>query len=383
MSDAVLLHLTTPAEWRAAQDSGVLVPPSLADLGFVHLSRPAQVHLPAARLFPGRRDVVVLVVDPARLTAPVRDEPGVPGDPASMRFPHLYGPLPTAAVVAVLPWRPAVVADLPSPGDAAARARALAVSLPTRRAAEVRDLRGGFAVLEPAFPHSRTDNRLLLTGPADADAVESTAAALAGEAGWPDQAVTLLSPEDGPVAGELGRRGWTVSPAVVMARRLDGAGTQPVDGPVAEVVAQAEVHGLRASSWREELAGTVDDLEEVVGQLVGREHRNDRVVRVLDLAVRADGRVVAAGQLQVDGATAAVDAVLTEPAARRRGAGDAVLRRAVQLAGEAGCDLVVLDAAALDWPRHWYARRGFTVVGRSWDVARAAAHTGARTDSSR
>jgi GNAT superfamily N-acetyltransferase len=80
--------------------------------------------------------------------------------------------------------------------------------------------------------------------------------------------------------------------------------------------------------------------------------------------------VVAAGQLRIDGATAAVESVLTEPSARRRGAADAVLRRALQLASGAGCDLVVLQAAALDWPQHWYARRGFAPVGRSWDVVR-------------
>ena len=93
MSTSVLLHLTTPAEWRAALTAGAVVPPSLAEVGFVHLSTPEQVHLPAQRLFPGRRDVVLLVVDPARLTDPVRFEPGVPGDPTGMRFPHLFGPL--------------------------------------------------------------------------------------------------------------------------------------------------------------------------------------------------------------------------------------------------------------------------------------------------
>jgi uncharacterized protein (DUF952 family) len=97
-----LLHLT-PAAWRGALAVGAVAPPSLAEVGFVHLSAPAQVHLPAERLFPGREDVVLLVVDPARLHHPVRREPGVPGDPASMRFPHLYGPLPTSAVVAVVP----------------------------------------------------------------------------------------------------------------------------------------------------------------------------------------------------------------------------------------------------------------------------------------
>jgi uncharacterized protein (DUF952 family) len=103
-----LLHLIQPADWQAAVEAGEVRPPSLADVGFVHLSTPDQVHLPAARLFPGRRDLLLLVVDPERLGDPVRFEPGVPGDPAAMRFPHLYGPLPVAAVVAVVPYEPGV-----------------------------------------------------------------------------------------------------------------------------------------------------------------------------------------------------------------------------------------------------------------------------------
>jgi uncharacterized protein (DUF952 family) len=44
----------------------------------------------------------------------VRFEPGVPGDPASMRFPHLYGPLPVTAVVRTVRWpEPRGAGDLP------------------------------------------------------------------------------------------------------------------------------------------------------------------------------------------------------------------------------------------------------------------------------
>ena len=78
--------------------------PSLESGGFVHLSTPDQVQLPAERLYPGRRDLALLVVDPARLTDPVRFEDGVPTDPGGMQFPHLYGPLPVSAVVAVVPY---------------------------------------------------------------------------------------------------------------------------------------------------------------------------------------------------------------------------------------------------------------------------------------
>ena len=65
----VLVHLIEPAAWRAALAEGAVRP---GDGRFVHFSTPEQVHLPAGRLFPGRQDLVLLVVDPARLTAPVR-----------------------------------------------------------------------------------------------------------------------------------------------------------------------------------------------------------------------------------------------------------------------------------------------------------------------
>ena len=108
----MLLHLCTVEDWATATSRGGVDP--VPGVGFVHLSTPDQVHLPAQRLFAGQDDVLLLVVDGTRLTDPVRYEPGVPGDPASMRFPHLYGRLPAAAVVRAVPWpRPRTAADLP------------------------------------------------------------------------------------------------------------------------------------------------------------------------------------------------------------------------------------------------------------------------------
>ena len=101
-----LVHLCSTAEWDAARAAGERRPPSLDEVGFVHLSAPEQVHLPANRLYSGRTDMVLLWCDPSALDAPIRWEPGVPSDPASMRFPHLYGPLPAAAVVDVTPYLP-------------------------------------------------------------------------------------------------------------------------------------------------------------------------------------------------------------------------------------------------------------------------------------
>ena len=98
-----LIHLCSAQEWDDARAAGRVSP---SPAGFVHLSTPEQVHLPANRLFAGRPDMVALLVDLRGLDTPLRWEPGVPGDPAAMLFPHLYGPLPVRTVVAVQPYRP-------------------------------------------------------------------------------------------------------------------------------------------------------------------------------------------------------------------------------------------------------------------------------------
>jgi uncharacterized protein (DUF952 family) len=102
----MLVHICAADEWQRAVDRGEHRPDSLDAVGFVHLSGPEQVHLPANRLYRGRTDLVLLRIDSDRLTAPLRWEPGVPTDPESMLFPHLYGPLPVSAVTSVTRYRP-------------------------------------------------------------------------------------------------------------------------------------------------------------------------------------------------------------------------------------------------------------------------------------
>ncbi len=105
-SPRVLVHLCSVEDWRTAQAGGEHRPESLGVQGFIHLSAPEQVHLPANRLYAGRDDLILLHIDPAKLTDPVRWEPGVPTDPDAMLFPHLYGPLPVEAVTTTTSYVP-------------------------------------------------------------------------------------------------------------------------------------------------------------------------------------------------------------------------------------------------------------------------------------
>jgi uncharacterized protein (DUF952 family)/GNAT superfamily N-acetyltransferase len=356
----VLLHLTTPATWREALAAGSVVPPSLLSDGFIHLSDPDQVHLPAGRLFAGRDDVLLLVIDAGRLTAPVRWEPGVATDPSSMRFPHLYGPLPVAAVTSVVPYRAGPDGSygrpvgVPDPADLAARAMAFDRSLAQRRAAAVLPIAGGFAALDPRVAASHEHNSLWLAGAVDAAGVASDADRLLG--GWARPRAVF----DRPPPADLG---WAVEEERVLV--LGPGVPAPPAGPAAVVPVTSEVMaGLWRPSWHRDLPGITDG---AVDDLVRREAFADAHCRIVDIAVLgSDGVPVAGTQLRIDGATAAIEAVMTDPGARGRGYGGSLVADAVRRAREAGCDLVWLIAAAEDWPRRWYERLGFVDVGARW-----------------
>ncbi|MBA2281656.1 MAG: DUF952 domain-containing protein [Actinomycetota bacterium] len=99
---APLFHLTSSREWKAASAAGAVVPAGFAEEGFVHCSTAGQIEGVFERYYADLADPVLLRVDPGALGAlEVRWE----GEPE--RFPHVYGPLPVAAVTAAAdPWRP-------------------------------------------------------------------------------------------------------------------------------------------------------------------------------------------------------------------------------------------------------------------------------------
>jgi uncharacterized protein (DUF952 family) len=116
---SVLVHLCSSDEWSSAKSRGELRPESLATAGFIHMSTPEQVHLPANRLYRGRNDLVLLHIDPARLDAPIRWESGEATDPESMLFPHLYGALPVSAVINVTSYRAGADGSFAPAGESA------------------------------------------------------------------------------------------------------------------------------------------------------------------------------------------------------------------------------------------------------------------------
>jgi uncharacterized protein (DUF952 family) len=104
----MIYHAALPADWKKAQRSGLYTTStrgrSLADEGFIHAAYESQVEGVANRFYADVDALVLLVIDPDAVGSPVVDE--VPVDaPAGERYPHVYGPIPVAAVVTARPWR--------------------------------------------------------------------------------------------------------------------------------------------------------------------------------------------------------------------------------------------------------------------------------------
>jgi uncharacterized protein (DUF952 family) len=99
-----IYHLALAGEWSEATATGrpydrSTIGRSLADEGFIHCSFADQVQSVADGFYAGRSDVVLLTIEVEHLEAEVRVE-AVPGVGA---FPHVFGPIPPAAVTSALP----------------------------------------------------------------------------------------------------------------------------------------------------------------------------------------------------------------------------------------------------------------------------------------
>jgi uncharacterized protein (DUF952 family) len=101
MSSENLIYKIAPrALWAAAEAAGHFTgaPVDLAD-GYIHFSTAAQARETAFKHFAGQQDLLLVAVDAAALGDALKWEPSRGG----ALFPHLYAPLPLAAVTSVVP----------------------------------------------------------------------------------------------------------------------------------------------------------------------------------------------------------------------------------------------------------------------------------------
>jgi uncharacterized protein (DUF952 family) len=98
----LVYRIVSDAEWRAVKESGVFRGSAHdARDGFIHLSAAHQVEGTLSTHYAGRADLVLLSIQVDALAGAGRLEweASRGGD----RFPHFYGEIPIAAVVAATP----------------------------------------------------------------------------------------------------------------------------------------------------------------------------------------------------------------------------------------------------------------------------------------
>jgi uncharacterized protein (DUF952 family) len=110
----MIFHLALAADWASAEQAGEYrvstLGRTLDEEGFIHAGADLEQVRGVARRFYHHvaEPLVLLTIDETRLGHPVRFE--VP-DGADEAFPHIYGPIPVAAVTSVLAYPPDQTSD--------------------------------------------------------------------------------------------------------------------------------------------------------------------------------------------------------------------------------------------------------------------------------
>lgn len=98
-----ILHITTEKAWQTAVAAGAYQADSLANEGFIHCSTVDQVLTPANEMFVGQTHLILLTIDPAKLTAKLIYEDCTQ---SGQTFPHIYGAINLDAVTGFLAFPP-------------------------------------------------------------------------------------------------------------------------------------------------------------------------------------------------------------------------------------------------------------------------------------
>jgi ribosomal protein S18 acetylase RimI-like enzyme len=235
---------------------------------------------------------------------------------------------------------------------------------------EVRPLDGATALLTPALPLVWELNAVRAESH-DADAGQLVEAAEEALGHVSHRKLVVHDQEHGArLAPELSRSGWNVYRLLVMVR--DRPPERGVEAGVGGEVDRATGARALAAFRREQPFGWQ---EEAVQQLAAMDDRYSRAAHVRDFAAPL-GEPAAACRLYTGDGLGQVDEVGTLERRRRRGYASAAVTAAAEAAAADGCDPVFLLTDASDWPRHLYARLGFSPVGELYEFLKLPLSSG-------
>ncbi|MGY2132014.1 DUF952 domain-containing protein [Hymenobacter sp. HD11105] len=101
----MIYRIAELADWQTAQQTGFFVSADLRAEGFIHASELYQVEATANRYYAGRTDIILLELDESELwvaAVPVKREYA---QARNDYFPHVFAPIPLAAIVRALPFQ--------------------------------------------------------------------------------------------------------------------------------------------------------------------------------------------------------------------------------------------------------------------------------------
>lgn len=90
-----IYYITTAQELATAEETGLLIPPSFDDEGFIHCSFEHQTQAVLKKHFGDHHELIVLELDRTRLAAPVIEENLSGG---AELYPHIYGIINLSAI---------------------------------------------------------------------------------------------------------------------------------------------------------------------------------------------------------------------------------------------------------------------------------------------
>ena len=233
--------------------------------------------------------------------------------------------------------------------------------LQERAAVQVQRFDRGAALYNGSLPRVYDCNFIRIDDPDGLEAGDAVRLADSLQAGMRHRKFVL--PRDAEtLVGDLVRRGWSRARIATMAYSGDG---EPPAAEAAELVDPRSIRGAREGA----LADRDADLTRQIAEYTER------------LAMANDGRALAAfadGQVgsfcalfECDG-VGEIDEVTTLDRFRKRGMGNAVVTAALRTSLSDGNTLTFLNADADDWPKRWYERLGFRVVGLRYEVWRTS-----------
>ncbi len=98
----MIYHITHKNNWEKAKIEGTYTSSSLKKQGFIHCAKKGQIVSVANYRFKNQKDLVILCIDEKKSNAKIVYE----NTQGHGKFPHIYGPINTDAVVKVIEFKP-------------------------------------------------------------------------------------------------------------------------------------------------------------------------------------------------------------------------------------------------------------------------------------